>query len=386
MPSRRDLLATLGAGAVVGVAGCTGRRCSPVAPVGIDWPQPGGGAGNRAAVPDHSLPARVGERWRVSIAPEDPGLLAFAGGVVVDGRVVTAGRTRDGGFHGSVGLRDGDPGTWYVTNRTIAAPPVVVDGGTVLVHQTDTGSTLHLSDDGVEGWTQPLDGSGPPTPRAVDGTLLCGDAGGLLSIDAGPGERRWHREFGDEREGGAVTFSPVADDRRVYVTVTSSSDRGIYALNRRDGETEWLVEGPRASRAPVRVGSLLLVPTEYELLAFDATTGDREWSTPTPANRRTFRSPAGTESGLVVSDGTVLHRLDPGTGELGWSVDAETVGRPIVVGDSVVVSADGAVVAFELDDGSERWRLDRTSLVAPLANGVVVRREDELIACTACEN
>ena len=384
MPSRRDLLAALGAGAVVGLAGCSAQDCTPAEPVGTDWPQPGGDPGNTAAAPDLSLPARVGERWRTPIVP-DSDLLAFAGAVVAGDRIIGAGRVPETGLLTDYDLQDGSTGTRVTVPEQIATPPVSVSGFDAVTYATDDGSELRLFDGGSDSGRYAF-GNSPATPRAAGTTLFGGDADGTFAYDVTSDEERWRREFGDEKEGGAVPFSPAVDDRWAYVTVTSSSDRGIYALNRLHGETEWSVEGPRASRAPVRVGPLLLVPTRHELLAFDAGTGERQWSLSTPADRRTFLPPAGTESGLVVSDGTALHRIDPATGDLGWSVDLGTAGRPIVVGDSAVVSGDDGVVAHELENGSERWRLDRTSLVAPLANGVLVRRGDELVACTACEN
>jgi len=384
MPSRRDLLSTIGAAAVVGLAGCASRDCTPAAPVGVDWPQPGGDPGNTASIPDGSLPARVGDRWRAPIVA-DADLRAFAGAVVDGDRIVGLARIAETGLYTEYDLADGSTGDRATVPERIASPPVSVSGFDAVTYATDSGSEIRLLDGGTESGRYAL-GAAPATPRAAGTTLFGGDASGAFAYEVTRDEERWRREFGDPEEGGAVSFSPAVDDRRVYVAVTSSSDRGIYALNRLHGEVDWAVTGPRASRAPVRTGSLLLVPTRNELLAFDAESGERRWSTPTPAERRTFRSPAGTEAGLVVSDGTTLHRLDPETGDLGWSVGYETVGRPIVVGDAVVASAGDAVVAHELADGSERWRLDNVSLVAPLGNGVVVRRQDELIACTACQN
>lgn len=384
MPSRRDLLATVGAVTALGVAGCAGRDCTPADPAGIDWLQPGGDARNTAAAPAQSFPGRVGERWRTSISP-DADLLAFAGAAITDGHVITAGRTRDGGFHNSVGLRDGDLGPWHPTPRKIAAPPVLTGDYTVLVHQTETGSELRVFDGGVEVGRYAL-GDTAATPRAAGTTLFGGDADGAYAYEVTEFEERWRHDFGDEQESGAVPFSPAVDDEAVYLTVTSSSDRGIYALDRQTGEIKWSVEGPRAFREPVRVGSLLLVPVKYELLAFDAETGEGRWSTPTPADRRAFLPPAGAAEGLVVSDGWELHRLDTETGALGWSVEFEGIDRPSVVGETVLVSNGSGTRALELGDGSERWRINDASLVAPLGNGVVVRRAGELIACTACEN
>ena len=384
MPSRRDVLATIGAGVAAGTAGCSGRNCTPAAPVGADWPQPGGDPGNTAALPDRSLPARVGERWRAPIVPDDD-VLAFAGSVLDADRIGSADRAPETGFYAETRLRDGEAGTRTPVPERIASPPVSVNGRTAIAYATDDGAELRLFDDGSDSGRYSLRNA-PATPRAAGTTLFGGDAGGAFAYDVTSDEQRWRRAFGDEREGGAVSFSPAVDDRRVYVAVTSSSDRGIYALNRRDGGVEWSVEGPRAVRGPVRTGSLLLVPAAYELLAFDAETGARRWSTQTPADRRAFRPPAGAGERLVVSDGEALHALDPESGGLGWSVEFGRVGRPFVVGDALFVAADDGIVALELADGSERWRLDGVSPVAPLGNGVLVYSDGELIACTDCEN
>ena len=385
MPSRRDVLATLGTGATLGLAGCSSEPCTAAEPQPIQWRQPGGDARNTAADADHTVPAEVAERWRASIT-DDSDLLAFAGGVVDTGETITVGRTSEGGFRGSIDLRNGDRGTWLPVPQTVATPPVSVSNFTAVAFETDEGSTLRLFNEGLEAGRYAL-GAPPPTPRAAGTTLFGGDADGAYAYEVTESEERWRHDFGDEEEGGAIPFGPAVDEERAYVTVTSSSDRGIYALDRLTGEIEWSVEGPRPFRDPVRVGSLLFVPVEYELLAFDAETGEPRWSTLTPADRKAFLPPAGTEDQLVVSDAWEIHALDPETGDLGWSVEEKGVGRPIVIGDTVLASGSGSgVVAYDLADGGERWRIKDGLLVAPLGNGVLVRQEGEMAAYTACEN
>ncbi|MFD1525580.1 outer membrane protein assembly factor BamB family protein, partial [Halolamina salina] len=211
-----------------------------------------------------------------------------------------------------------------------------------------------------------------------------GDADGAYAYEVGNGER-WRQPFGDPEEAPATPYPPAVDEERVYVTVTSESDRGVYALDRRDGEILWSVPGLRAFRAPARSGSLLLVPVKSELVALDAATGERQWRTATRDDRPAFPPPAGLGARLALSDGETVHGIDRDTGEKQWSTDLDSPDRPAVVGDSVLVGADG-VVALDLADGSERWRIDDVSAAMPLGNGVLARRRDELIACTACEN
>jgi len=382
MPSRRDLLATLGAGTAFGLAGCTGRGCTPVEPAGIEWPHLGGGPGNAAAAPELPAPARVAERWRTTIAPEG-GLDAFAG-VVADGdRLVALGRSGDAGFWSQFDVRTGDRTDHARLPATIAAPPVLVAGHTAVVFQTDDGASLRILDGGEETDRHSL-ANRPTAPRAADGVLFGGDAAGAYAYEPESGER-WRQSFGDPEAAPAVPHSPAVDDRRVYVPVVSSGDRGVYALDRASGEILWSAPGLRAFRPLARSGSLLLVPTESELVALDAATGEQQWTTPTLDDRPAFPPPAGAGDRLALSDGRSVHGLDRDTGEKTWSAGFESAGRPIVVGDSVLVGAEG-VVALDLADGSERWRLDDVSLAAPLGNGVLVKRRDDLIACTACEN
>jgi outer membrane protein assembly factor BamB len=382
MPSRRDVLATLGVGAAVGLTGCADDG-SPAVADALQWPQPGGGPRNAAVAPDQNAPAAVAEGWRTSILP-DGDLLAFAGGIADEGQVVAAGRTREGGFCNRFSLRGGDAERSRSVPMAVSAPPVSVSGGIALVYTSDGSAELSVLGDGGRGYS--FAGPTPPAPRAADEVLFAGDTGGAFAYDVAADDPSWHRAFGDDREGGNIPFTPAVDDEAVYVTVTSSTDRGVYALDRHGGEVLWSVEGPRAFRGMARVGSLLLVPVQYELLALDAATGERRWSLPTPADRRTFHAPAGTARRLAVSDGTALHLLDPDTGELGWHVEYEQVGRPVVVGHTAIASTGSGVVANDLADGSERWRVEEASLIAPLGNGVLAREDDELVAYTASEN
>ena len=382
MPSRRDLLATIGAGATFGLAGCAGGDCTPAEPVGIEWSHLGGDARNAAAAPELPAPSRVAERWRTTLAP-DGGLDAFAG-VVADGdRLVALGRSGDAGFRSQFDVRTGDRTAHARLPATIAAPPVLVDGHTAVVFQTADGASLRVLD-GAEETDRHSLANRPTTPRAADGVLFGGDSAGAYAYAVGDGER-WRQPFGDPDAAPAVPYPPAVDDEHVYVTVTSESDRGVYALDRASGEIRWSAPGLRAFRAPARSGSLLLVPAKSELVALDAATGEEQWTTPTADDHPAFPPPAGLGERLALSDGGTVHGIDRDTGEKRWSTDLGSPDRPIVVGDSVIVAADG-VVALDIADGSERWRLDDVSLAAPLGNGVLVTRRDDLIACTACEN
>lgn len=385
MPSRRDLLATLGTGAALGLAGCSGGGCTPVEPTGVDWPHRGGGAANASALPDRTAPSRVAERWETTLAPAG-GLDAFAGVVAGEDRLVTLLRSGDTGFWSRFDVRTGERTGHDRLPPTIAAPPVLVDGRTVAVLQTAEGAHLRVLDDGEEIERYSL-ANRPTTPRAAAGVLFGGDARGAYAYAVGDGER-WRQSFGDPEEAPAVPYPPAVDDERVYVPVASSGDRGVYALDRANGEILWSAPDLRAFRAPARIGATLFVPAKSELVALDAATGEEQWTTPTLDDRPAFPAPAGEGERLALSDGRTIHGLDAETGEKTWSVGFESAGRPVVVGDTAVASAGDTlgVVALALPDGSERWRLDDVSLAAPLGNGVLVKRRDDLIACTACEN
>lgn len=133
-------------------------------------------------------------------------------------------------------------------------------------------------------------------------------------------------------ETGAVSGTPIVADEKVYFADWNGM---VYAVDDAEGEIVW-------SRGV----------TDSPISATVAVTDDL----------------------VVVGDlGGILHAVDRDTGDLVWSVNVEPrgaslFGSPVVIGDMVVIGMTdtelqddhsefrASIVAFELADGSERWR------------------------------
>lgn len=119
-------------------------------------------------------------------------------------------------------------------------------------------------------------------------------------------------------------------------------------------------------------------PTEYHSFGFvyalDEETGTERWVTKLSDRVRTM--PAVDERYVCVGTvGGELVTLDAKSGEVVWKrrVNEDCSGRssPTIAGDTVYVgSNDEAVLAFALEDGTERWRFDTEASVD--ANPAVV--------------
>jgi len=116
-------------------------------------------------------------------------------------------------------------------------------------------------------WTKALGGVATGL-TALDDQLLVGTtAGALHSVDLRRGHSRWR-----SRTGAPVVASPVADEKRIYV---SAYDHVLRALDRRSGNLRWKRALPhRPAGSPVLVGDLVLVPSfATELAAYASATG-----------------------------------------------------------------------------------------------------------------
>lgn len=62
----------------------------------------------------------------------------------------------------------------------------------------------------------------------------------------------------------------------MYITADSSAAQGIYALDRKTGETQWEITDPNIPEPLVRVGEIILASyNRYEIAKFDTADGER---------------------------------------------------------------------------------------------------------------
>jgi len=144
---------------------------------------------------------------------------------------------------------------------------------------------------------------------------------------------------------------PVVGDGRVYL----ATDAGVVALHTDDGSTAWRATDAAATGVPSTSGDTLLVPTADGLAGIGVSDGRRRWTTDVDATL-----PAVVDETVVVAgDETVA--LDATTGDRRWSAPVRTETHPVAVDGTVYLGTYEGIVALDLDDGRERWRVDRGS-------------------------
>lgn len=213
-----------------------------------------------------------------------------------------------------------------------------------------------LADPPLGGWT------------LGDGRLYYSDRGtaALRAYDARTGESLW--------SAGPDADRLVVQSFHHRFGVFAVSYGTLYAFDPADGSVRWTASVPKHTRSgPVVAGGRAFV-TKWgdgmDLLAFDATTGDRQWRYPlSPTEvetsegvaRRWYELGAATPEVVVVrerrADPTpgALHAVDAATGDRRWRVappdGARAFSEPTVVAGDVYVCAGG-------DDRTELLRLD----------------------------
>ena len=175
---------------------------------------------------------------------------------------------------------------------------------------------------------------------------------GLSAFDPATGQRRW-------RVAVSPMSSPSIAAGRVYAIERWAGERvdRIAARSLADGELLWAREmtGARGP-APVLAAGLVVVHGKDGVSAFDATTGVPAWQAPVARtadpvqSATTVAAALGSGTLLVLSKATAhVLRLDDGS-EV-WSgapvPRARKVEAPVVVGETVYVVADGAVVRLD---------------------------------------
>lgn len=221
-----------------------------------------------------------------------------------------------------------------------------------------------------------------------------GDPGGLFALDLQSGEERWHADT-----DGYVTGAPVVTDETVYV---GTWNQQVQAFDRDTGDLDWTldVEHRVGTAVPRLVDGTLYVATlgdgplvvrgeedeeQFEppaLVAVDVEDGEELWRFDEFGDRDSIRSPLAVtdEYVLFTNEGTV-YAFDPASRTVEWSTQTESAPElgPAVADEHVLVggrSEEGAaVVALDLQDGTERWRTAleaATFRVSPaVADGVV---------------
>jgi len=254
-----------------------------------------------------------------------------------------------------------------------------------------------------------------------DGLLVVVSSGDgyLAAYDAANGKFRWK-----VYTGGEVLARPLVTSDLVIVRI---GDNELAAYDVADGKRRWVYQRPASSLTLRSYNGLLLVDDQVfagfpggKLVAVNARSGVQVWETPITEPRgsnelermsdvvgtpllqgdtvcvvayqgklacvgrnnggvrwtRDFSSAKGMDidnRDVFITDTTgVVYALDVGTGATEWKQDKlkyRGVGRPVIVGDAIVVTdSEGYVHVLSRKNGSfvTRERVDSSGLLAPV--------------------
>lgn len=353
MPSRRQVLASLGAVGVGSVAGCLGSVDTDAGASAsdddttTDWPManfgPMGQSYNPNAVGPREKPS---EQWSTEVG-------------WATGRVVVA------------------DGTVYVPTQTHL---YALDAQT-----------------GEERWSVgPSAADNAPlytSPAVNEGTVYVGtDSDGLLALAAEDGSEKWRYETGDDRTG--VDVAPIADDvddaswRNLLV---ASQDGVVHSLNLETREAEWTFEvygrvshlatygtivyagtvggevyalydgeGMWRRKLPGKITALALSDGSHEVIASTFGGGVFRLRDGAHAGRTAWHDEEGpvAQEAFVVAKGEVyggdlarMKMLDERSGEVAWKLDGSFGYPPAAAGDTLYLGDEEGVTAYALGGG-----------------------------------
>ena len=186
----------------------------------------------------------------------------------------------------------------------------------------------------------------------------CSD-GRVYAVNSTTGECLWNRQTGD-----IVHTTPAISRDKLFV---GSFDGHLYALNASTGALIWKFKStghrffPRGEVTgnPVVVdGSVLVGARDYNFYAIDVNGGYCRWLKQFPKGWALPVTPKGTTIYLGTSDDRQLLAIDPGSGEVQWTMNA---GFNIFGGCALddtkgyLGTLIGKVICFELGTGTVRW-------------------------------
>jgi outer membrane protein assembly factor BamB len=301
------------------------------------------------------------------------------GSSVISSPTVVGGTVYIGNFSGAVIAVDAETGDrrWqFETPKTTAASPTVIDGIVYAVASAATyggSSTVHAIDaeTGTELWRLQLPGLIRGSPTVADGTVYIGnyrgdvgDADGVVvAVDADTGAEEW-RVNTEARIKTAITV--VSDT--VYVPAGD-----LLALSATDGTVRWRYGGPGAvESSPTVAEGAVFLGTGESIAAVEATDGSERWRS--DVGGRATSTPTVTDGTVLVGGGNGggVYALATTDGSERWraATGTEVHSSPTVANGVVYVGTGErsvgsgpdetatSVYAYDLNDGTERWRYE----------------------------
>ncbi|MBT2968352.1 MAG: hypothetical protein B6D72_15770 [gamma proteobacterium symbiont of Ctena orbiculata] len=171
---------------------------------------------------------------------------------------------------------------------------------------------------------------------------------GISLIDSKTLSRRWQRLQGEQ------TFEPAIAAGRILV----SSSRGLYAIDRRQGDILWRLPDKQLGFTPVIDGdAVYLASRDGRLTAIDSRQGGVIWETALQG----WVYPPALAGELLFTGGSdaTLWAIERGSGRVAWSrpLGQEMVYSPVALADGriVVTTFDREIISFN-QAGQLLWR------------------------------
>lgn len=293
--------------------------------------------------------------------------------------------------HTLYGLDEAGTEVWrFTTGEIIDTAPALLDDQTLIIGSGDEkmyklstnraipshqrvvwtfSPTLPTVEGQLVSWWEGSPNVGP------DGVIYQGNTGGGAYAVNPDGTQKWAFQADN-----AVWTVPAMDDSGV--TFWGSVDQRLFALNP-DGTQKWqrtTLGYVTSSPALDTAGTLYAGSFDGTLYALDSASGGVRWKLAT--GDHIYASPALLERNgrleqiIIGSTDGLLYSVNP-NGEVLWTYDtgapirsSPVIGQAPVPGGSPIVyvgSANGHVVAVNVNDGSRRWTFDTTSEQPDLA-------------------
>ena len=275
-----------------------------------------------------------------------------------------------GGLHKAWSV---DAGTGSSSSGRLSAVPLVAEGKVFTLDAAGTASAFS-SASGSRVWSVDLAPENESSKEgfggglALDGGTLYATTGfgTVVAINPANGAIQWTKAMGQP-----IRNSPTAIGGRVYFV---STDNMLHALDGSTGEVLWKARGlPQpatllSNASPAVSGSKVVAPFPAgDIIAFDASSGNRAWTDSLTRTTESGASAAGIlgdparpvvdrDIVFAVSHGGRMIATSLSSGARVWTRNLASTQMPWVAGDAVfVVDTGGRLTALGRSDGQVRW-------------------------------
>lgn len=205
-------------------------------------------------------------------------------------------------------------------------------------------------------WAAPLNGS--PTGLSLDtNRLYSANSWGVYAVNPESGEQQWHTEL--DPPGDTVSYPGFVDvgGDRVY----TKSFNEVLAIDANTGTRRWTTKMDSGEPKLRATAGNVYASTET-VSAINASTGNTTWTSPT-AQYQFSRPTLVNETVYVGTKGGFVSALDSQDGHEYWQSELGSIRvvEPTVVDGTVYVggstTSSGVLAAVDAEDGVIKWRV-----------------------------